>query len=112
VKILTANATRGHQRNELEYMNAIRNLDDDRPYISMLRDDFEEQGPHGVHLCLVIDIFSTDVASFLRSAPDKRLSLHLTKMIVALMVESLESLHDFNIIHTGLYGSDYMSVKR
>lgn len=108
---MTANATRGHQWNELEYMNAIRNLGDDRPYISMLRNDFEERGPHGVHLCLVIDIFSTDVSSFLLSAPDKRLSLHLTKMIVALMVESLESLYDLNIIHTGLFGSDYITIK-
>src|SRR6266481_203145 len=102
VKILTAAATRGHQRNELEYLKAIRDLGDDRPYIPMLRDDFEEEGPHGVHLCLVMDILSTDVSSFRRSAPDKCLPLYMTKMIVALMVESLESLHDLNIIHTGL----------
>jgi len=69
----------------------------------MLRDDFEEEGPHGVHLCLVMDLLSTDVSSFRRSAPDKRLPLYMTKMIVALMVESLESLYELNIIHTGLF---------
>jgi serine/threonine-protein kinase SRPK3 len=70
----------------------------------MLRDDFEEQGPHGVHLCLVMDILSTDVSTFRRSAPDQCLPLHMTKMIVALMVESLDSLDDLNIIHAGPCG--------
>ena len=101
-KILTVHATRGHQRNELEYLEAIRNLGDDRSYLPILRDNFEEQGPHGVHLCLVMDVLSTDVSSFRRSAPGKRLSLYITKMIVALITESLVSLHDLNIIHTGL----------
>jgi serine/threonine-protein kinase SRPK3 len=77
----------------------------------MLRDDFEEQGPHGVHLCLVMDILSTDVSSFRRSAPGKCLPLYMTRMIVALIVKSLESLHDLNIIHAGLSGSDYMTNK-
>ena len=102
MKILTVHATRGHQQNELEYLEAIRNLGDDQSYLPILRDNFKEIGPHGVHLCLVMDVLSTDVSIFRRSAPGKRLLLYITKMIVALITESLVSLHDLNIIHTGL----------
>jgi hypothetical protein len=58
-----------------------------------------------------MDVLSTDVSSFRLSAPDKRLPLYMAKMIVALIVESLESLHDLNIIHAGLCNSDYTTGK-
>lgn len=102
-KILTVHATRGHQRKELDYLRAIRDLGIDRSYLPILLDYFEEQGPHGIHLCLVMNVLGTDVSSFRRSAPEKRLRPYMAKIIVALITESLVSLHDLNIIHAGVY---------
>jgi len=35
----------------------------------------------------------------------------MAKMIVALIAESLESMHDLNIIHAGMSGSDCIAIK-
>jgi serine/threonine-protein kinase SRPK3 len=74
---------------------------DDKSYLPLLRDDFKEIGPHGVHLCLIIDILTTDISNFRRSAAGKHPSLRMATIIVVLVVESLESWHDLNIMHAG-----------
>jgi serine/threonine-protein kinase SRPK3 len=104
VKILTADATQGHlhgQLRELEIMTAITDLGDDRDYLPCLHDHFQERGPHGDHLCMVMDVFSTSVSSLRRSAPRKVLPLHMAKIIIAEVVEALVHLHSLDIIHTG-----------
>jgi serine/threonine-protein kinase SRPK3 len=63
--------------------------------------DFETDGPHGQHLCLVMSLLSTDVSSFRRSAPTKKLGLQTVKTIIVQVVEALRSLHAAHIIHTG-----------
>jgi serine/threonine-protein kinase SRPK3 len=80
VKILTANATEGQHQGrlcELEILKAIGDLGDEREYLPMLRDHFQEKGPHGDHLCLAMDVLSTDVSTLRRSAPHKALPLHM-----------------------------------
>jgi serine/threonine-protein kinase SRPK3 len=66
-----------------------------------LFDNFETEGPHGQHLCLVTPVLSTDVSSFRRSAPSKRLGSSTVKIIIVQVVECLKTLHTAQIIHTG-----------
>ncbi|KDR77473.1 hypothetical protein GALMADRAFT_65701 [Galerina marginata CBS 339.88] len=101
-KILTAYATALHRKGlllELEILKAIKELKGIHK-LPRLLDDFEIDGPHGQHLCLVMPVLSTDVSSFRRSAPSKRLGLQAVKIIVVQVVESLVSLHAAQIIHT------------
>jgi serine/threonine-protein kinase SRPK3 len=69
--------------------------------LPLLRDDFEVEGPHGRHLCMVQSVLSTDVGSFKRSAPTKKLGSPAVKIIIAEVLEGLVNLHAAHIIHTG-----------
>ncbi|KAF8902208.1 kinase-like protein [Gymnopilus junonius] len=102
VKILTAHATTHHRLGhllELETTNSIKQLQgiNKLPY---LYDHFETEGPNGQHLCLVLNVLSTDVSRFRRSAPTKRLSFAQVKVIVVQVVEALAVLHAAHIVHT------------
>ncbi|KDR77477.1 hypothetical protein GALMADRAFT_65792 [Galerina marginata CBS 339.88] len=111
-KILTAHATALHRKGlllELEILKAIKELKGIHK-LPRLLDDFEIDGPHGKHLCLVTPVLSTDVSSFRRSAPSKRLGLQAVKIIVVQVVESLVSLHAAQIIHTGRWVNQFRPV--
>lgn len=111
-KILTVNATRGHQRHQLEHLQAIRDVPGfHSACLPLLHDSFEESGPHGNHLCLVMNILSTDLDQFRLTAPRKTLPLYMVKTIIALIVDALVRLHDLNIIHTGLSGFELNSCQ-
>jgi serine/threonine-protein kinase SRPK3 len=71
------------------------------PTLPRLRDHFEMQGPHGLHLCLVLPVLSGNISSFRRSAPSKMLDPPKVKIIIAQVVEALAQLHAEGIIHTG-----------
>lgn len=104
VKILTAYGTilnNAGRLSELEVLKAIGPVDRN-DVLPFLINHFEELGPHGQHLCFVVPPLSTDLASFRRSAPRKRLPLHTVKIILLCVLQALERLHGLNIIHTGL----------
>jgi serine/threonine-protein kinase SRPK3 len=103
VKILTVHATEGHINGhllELDIVEAITRLKR-ALRLPVLRDHFEITGPHGRHLCMVLPVLSTDISSFRRSAPTKKLGLPAVKIIIAQVLEALVNLHALHIIHTG-----------
>ncbi len=83
-------------------MKAIRELRSSRavnlPYLS---DHFEIEGPYGKHLCLVLPVLSTDVSHFRRSAPLKKLTSPVVKIIIIQVLGALATLHGAGIIHGG-----------
>jgi len=104
IKVLTVHATKGHrdgQLLELEIMQAVAAFKDVLG-LPILRDHFEMDGPHGQHLCIVMPVLSTDISSFRRSAPTKRLEVPIVKIIIAQVVAALRKLHTAHIIHTDL----------
>jgi hypothetical protein len=128
VKVLTAYATQQNkdgQMVELQVMEMIRwlghitsRVDEDEYYddtdnedvegydvrqLPQLLDQFEVNGPHGDHLCIVMNIYGTDVNTFRHSAPGNKLPLHTVKIITGLVLPPLTNLHSANIIHTRLF---------
>ncbi|KAF9514871.1 hypothetical protein BS47DRAFT_1342650, partial [Hydnum rufescens UP504] len=101
VKILTAKATHSHHagyRHELELLDSIKAVRFD--FLPRLRDNFELSGPHGQHLCLVMDLHGTSVQALRMSTPTQTLAVHSVKTIIALLLEGLVELHDLGIVHT------------
>ena len=72
-KILTLEGTSLHaakKMQELEFLKTIQCCEDINS-LPILRDDFFVNGPGGRHLCLVMDLLSTDVSSFRCQFPKK-----------------------------------------
>ncbi|KAF9514809.1 hypothetical protein BS47DRAFT_1328588 [Hydnum rufescens UP504] len=103
VKILTAAATHSHHaghRHELELLDSIK--DARFSYLARLHDDFELSGPHGQHLCLVMNLLGTSVQTLRMSTPTQTLAVHSVKTIIALLLEGLTELHNLGIVHTDI----------
>jgi serine/threonine-protein kinase SRPK3 len=109
VKILTAAATaqnRAGQLHELATLQAVAEIAKTihpPAKLPILLDHFEIQGPHGDHLCFVVDARSTSVDDFRRSAPSKTLRLHVVQLFMFHVLLGLEVLHRAAIIHTGKF---------
>lgn len=102
-KILTTEATnrnKARKMREREFLNEIVSRDTSNQ-LPLLRDDFEERGPKGLHICLVMNLLSSNISSFHRSAPSKALPPYIVRNIIAMVLEALVQLHDMNIVHTG-----------
>ncbi|KAF9068745.1 kinase-like domain-containing protein [Rhodocollybia butyracea] len=104
VKILTLEGTRAHREGESRELMFLQQIAacEDINSLPILEDSFEEQGPEGTHLCLVLELMSTDVSSFRRSSPTKALPVHVVKIIVQRTLEAVAQLHELDIIHTDL----------
>ncbi|KAF9520422.1 hypothetical protein BS47DRAFT_1287112 [Hydnum rufescens UP504] len=99
---MTAEATRGHREGLLRELMETIKKEAEGSYLPHFVEHFEERGPHGDHLCLVMHGLGIDVGTFRRAAPRKHLTLHMTKIVVAITLEALEQLHDLGIIHRSL----------
>jgi serine/threonine-protein kinase SRPK3 len=103
IKILTAYATQGHKNGQIIELKLLQKIKKIRhnDYLPSLSDHFEVNGPHGKHLCLVLGVLSSDISSFRRSAPGKRLPIQTVKRIITFILVCLNELHIAKIIHTG-----------
>ncbi|EJU00457.1 kinase-like protein [Dacryopinax primogenitus] len=106
IKICTVSAT--HNSEESPILVQIRGLQDERDRLPLLWDNFEEQGPHGKHQCLVLDVLGLDLTAFRLSAPEKRLPVHIVKLFVVQIVEALVCLDSLGIIHSDLHGRNVL----
>ncbi|EKM54813.1 uncharacterized protein PHACADRAFT_96522 [Phanerochaete carnosa HHB-10118-sp] len=105
IKILTLDATSEHRAGvmlELEIMKKVR---DGGPmgHLPTLIDDFEIPRPRGnYHICLVMEVYGQDVATFRRSSPNKALPVHTVKVIVKQVLQGVIRLHELGIVHTDI----------
>lgn len=104
MKILSAWATvenRNGRLHELATLEIVARTKPPTSHLPRLLDHFEISGPHGEHLCFVLDAQSTSIETFRRSLPNKVLRPHVVQIIIIRVLNALAELHANNIVHTG-----------
>lgn len=103
IKILSARFTQetnaGHLH-ELATLQAVRRLEPNLP-LARLLDHFEITGPHGHHICLVLEFAGHTMSAFRNSTPTKTLRLHVVQFVALYVAYGLQKLHEGGIVHTG-----------
>ncbi|KAF9502865.1 hypothetical protein BS47DRAFT_1374523 [Hydnum rufescens UP504] len=106
VKILMAKATHSHHAGDTHELELLCSIKDVRfSHLPHFHDDFELSGPHGRHLCFVMDLLSMSVQALRMSTPTQTLAVHSVKTIVALLLEGLTELHDLGISEILMVGA-------
>lgn len=85
---------------EVEILQAVTDLNKVSSIFRLYR-QFAHHGPHGKHVCLVMDLLSTNVVDYQQASVDKVLPIPAIKVILNGLSESLVDLHALRIIHTG-----------
>ncbi|GJE90013.1 kinase-like protein [Phanerochaete sordida] len=105
VKVLTLDATNDHRTGmslELESMRKVCSSGRSE-CLPTLVDVFEIPRTRGhVHLCLVMDVYGQDIATFRRSAPQKALPVYVVKTIIKQVLLATARLHELGIVHTDI----------
>ncbi|KAI0784875.1 kinase-like domain-containing protein [Abortiporus biennis] len=102
LKVVTLEGTSYHEKGiylELEVMQAVAALEDPEQ-LPILRDNFTEKGPIGSHLCMITDIYGTNVSALRRSSTRKVLPVYMVRNIISHTVDALTQLHKLGIVHT------------
>jgi hypothetical protein len=106
LKILARDASR-HELNVLRRITAASHGTSEQ--IINFLDHFEQLGDEGTHLCLVLEIMWQDAMSFCRGfSPEDRLLL--VRQISGYLLQGLESLQTWGIIHNGKTSHLYRSL--
>ncbi|KAJ5349882.1 Serine/threonine protein kinase [Penicillium brevicompactum] len=71
--------------------------------ICHLVDDFEHQGPNGLHVCLVFDLIGETLESFQAWFPEGHIPNQVMRRITIQMLLALDYAHDHNVIHTEIW---------
>lgn len=69
-------------------------------YVVQLLDSFEHPGPNGIHLCLVLELMSQPVSSFLEGQTTE-MRLAVAKKFTSQLLRGLEFLDSCGVIHNG-----------
>ncbi|KAL7278327.1 hypothetical protein ACG7TL_008303 [Trametes sanguinea] len=92
---------------ELELMRHIRDQSPQHPghsHVVQLVDNFYQEGPHGRHLCLVMEPLLQDLRALSLRFKHRIFPSYFIRLLARQAVLGLQYLHEeCNIVHTGLY---------
>jgi len=91
---------------EVKLLRAVRQHDPQSVapgHIVLLSDDFKHYGPHGAHICMVMEVLGKNLLWIIKSSNYKGIKLAVVKRIIRQTLEGLQSLHNkCGIIHTDI----------
>jgi serine/threonine-protein kinase SRPK3 len=81
----------------------------ERDFVLAILDDFEIQGPNGIHRCIVTEVLgpTLQAAAFYgywhySSFSDERLPLPMARKLAVQLAKGLEYIHSYGVIHGGM----------
>ena len=101
IKVLSVAATALNDAGTSYELELWSRVHPDADYSHLLKNYFFEQGPRGVHLCLVSHIFSSDLFAFRKCFARGILPRVSTKAFVMGALQDLDYIHQLGIIHAG-----------
>ena len=104
-KILTLEATKEHANGRMLEKEIMRILqrNGETEHLPYMVDTFDIDAEHDKkHICFVLRLLGSDVASLRRSAHQKALPVYTVKVIIKQVLEALSHLHKLGIVHTGM----------
>eukprot|EP00040_Diaphanoeca_grandis_P019143 m.100865 g.100865 ORF g.100865 m.100865 type:complete len:537 (+) comp27282_c0_seq1:293-1903(+) len=91
---------------EVKLLRAVREHDPKSTapgHIVLLSDDFKHYGPHGAHVCMVMEVLGKNLLWIIKASNYKGIELAIVKRIIRQTLEGLQSLHtECGIIHTDI----------
>ncbi|KAK7417484.1 hypothetical protein QQX98_004604 [Neonectria punicea] len=106
LKVLSAECYgQGHDTFEKEILAHLREADRKHPgyaYICHLLDDFQHEGPNGVHVCLVFELMGETLRSFGVWFKEFLVPTPCMRRFTIQLLLALDYAHDHNVIHTDI----------
>ena len=79
--------------------------------VVLLLDHFRHEGPHGSHVCMVMEVLGDNLLRLIRRTDHRGMSLRLVRAIARQILEGLDLLHrSCKIIHTDLKPENVLLV--
>ncbi|KPM41814.1 hypothetical protein AK830_g4752 [Neonectria ditissima] len=106
LKVLSAESYgQGHDTFEKEILAHLREADRSHPgyaYICHLLDDFQHQGPNGVHVCLVFELMGETLRSFGAWFLENQIPNPVMRRFTIQLLMALDYAHDHHVVHTDI----------
>lgn len=91
---------------EVKLLRAVRDHDpksNEPGHIVLLVDDFKHYGPHGAHICMVMEVLGKNLLHTIKVNNYKGVRMTIVRRIIRQTLQGLESLHNkCKIIHTDI----------
>jgi len=111
VKVAKRNRSATEQaRDEVELLKCIGRGDDGigSEFVVKMMEHFEVEGPHGVHICISLELLGPSILSCL---PEEGMCLENVKVVMKQVLEGLHFLHNrAQIIHTDIKPENILTV--
>lgn len=89
-------------RDEIKLLQALRTDGKCKDTVVQLLDYFEQQGPHGWHICLTFELLSKSLLSLFKRFNYNGIPVSMIRILARQILESLEYIH----VHCGIMHTD------
>jgi serine/threonine protein kinase len=89
---------------EVAISHHLRSIDTEHPgksYLRMALDNFEVEGPHGRHQCLVFPALGMSLTSLRDLFDERAIEKTLLQRFLLVVVTTLDFMHQAGVVHTG-----------
>ena len=102
----------------MQVMKKIASIHPSPRHLMHMFDDFDLEGPNGVHKCFVLELLGPSVSDMVERYSDNRLPGGIAKAIAKQALSGLDTLHQQRIAHGGelrkwlMFGERVLTLSR